>query len=161
MAKYLNYWVLIAIIASASLIIGLNSTKADNWIPYTPSGDAIHVKWTRNGEVNVTVTMTFPHSGFMVYWGPVFVSNGEAKANVQVVMWTGAAAQVITHKSYTWTLPGDTEVFKLYVNGHLVKVVQLSAISDGLNLNMGFLGLTASAIAVIIVLLLKFVFPVL
>ena len=147
------------------MIAGFSSVDAEKWVPYTPSDDAIHIKWTRNGEVNVTVTMTFPHSGFMVYWGPAFISNGEVKADVQVMMWTGPAAQVITHKSYTWTLPNDTGIFKLYVNGHLVKTVQLSGINGtsggtGLDLNLGVIGLTASAITIIIVLLLKFVVPI-
>ncbi|MHC1637146.1 MAG: hypothetical protein ACXQTU_03130 [Candidatus Nezhaarchaeales archaeon] len=165
MRESFDYPILIAIVALGLLIASFSGVEAEKWIPYTPSDDAIHIKWTRNGEVNVTVTMAFPHSGFMVCWGPAFISNGEAKVNVQVMMWTGPAAQVITHKSYMWTLPNDTGIFKLYVNGHLVKTVQLSGIngtsgSTGFDPNLGVIGLTASAVTIIIVLLLKFVFPI-
>lgn len=116
------------IVLLATLVLIPIASEAEEWIPYSPKSDDVTVKWTFNSNVSVIVTITFPHSGFMVCWGPAMLIGDVARVYVEIIMWTGPAAQVITHKSYTWHLPSNVRAFELYINGQLVKSLLLDRV---------------------------------
>lgn len=114
----------------AAIILVSTPLGAEEWVPYNPKGDDIAVNYAFNENISITVTIKFPHSGFTVHEGPIEVCGDIAKAYIDVMMWTGPAAQVITYKSLTWQLSSNVRIFELYINGQLVKSVQLNMTSQ-------------------------------
>ena len=147
-----GFTTLIAIVLLSLTFTCMTPCESNEWIPYVPSKEQVDIKWSTNDHVNITVTITFPHSGFTVHWGPIVRLNDVARAYIQVFMWTGPSAQVITLKSYTWMLPGDVRIFELYANGVLIDKVRIaSKLNEGIIVSWA-IALTALAVAIVVVL---------
>ncbi|MEM4576160.1 MAG: hypothetical protein QW701_01715 [Candidatus Nezhaarchaeales archaeon] len=102
------------IVVLAAIILISVPLEAEEWVSYNPKSDDIAVNYffSDNVSINITVTITFPHSGFTARWGSVEIYGDVARACIDVMMWTGPAAQVITHKA----ILGNYQVMLEYLN---------------------------------------------
>ncbi|RLF09685.1 MAG: hypothetical protein DRJ62_06295 [Thermoprotei archaeon] len=149
-------------LAFAALATCCASSGGDEWEPYTPDPSQVEVSWTCDSTVELTIKITFPHAGFLVLWGPIVVDEGTVIIHSVVNMWRGPAAQVVTVKSHSWSLPPGNYELKFYVNGELVKTATIScsgASASGASpqgLDVVFLSSTVIALAILLALIVKF-----
>ena len=93
----------------------------------------VRVEEIRDNEVNVTVSITFRHSGFKVAWGDVTRQGNKFIADAEIYEWTGPVLQVITTKKHTYNLgklkPGSYK-FEFKVNGVKLKEISFTVASS-------------------------------
>jgi len=91
-----------------------------SWIFASPSKVVAKVKISvKNREVELNVTLTYPHKGFKEEWNAPSISQNNIYIDVEVYEWTGATVQVTTVKKKTFMLrlnPGNYSVI-IRVNG--------------------------------------------
>ncbi|MCX8176368.1 MAG: hypothetical protein N3E48_03960 [Candidatus Bathyarchaeota archaeon] len=131
----------------------------DKWVPYTPSSDMVNVSVVMHDKlVKVNVSIIFPHGGFRVEWGQLKKESLTFYSDSKVDMWTGPSIQVITEKSYIYSLgelpPGKYE-FVFLVNGEVVKAISFEVLSWKPDLEI-----FSWRILALLVYLLMVVFPI-
>jgi len=116
------------------LITAFPAEIEEKWIPYTPDSESVDMELEiRDNEVNVTVSITFRHSGFKVAWGDVTRQGNKFIADAEIYEWTGPVLQVITTKKHTYNLgklkPGSYK-FEFKVNGVKLKEISFTVASS-------------------------------